>query len=57
MNHQDLEPELLAETENYAVWRNDEDDDMIYHLELGGLTLHFTSEEWDELVSLIRSAG
>jgi len=56
MNHQDVEPEVLAETDNYAVWRNDEEDDTIYHLELGGVTLHFTSEEWNELVSLIRSA-
>jgi len=57
MNHQDLEPDILAETDNYAVWRNDEGDDTIYHLELGGVTLHFTSEEWDELVSLVRSVA
>jgi hypothetical protein len=56
MNHQDIEPEFLAETDNYAVWRSSDDDDTIYHLELGGVTLHFTSEEWDEFVLLIRSA-
>jgi hypothetical protein len=57
MNHQELEPEVLAETENYAVWRNEEEDDSIYHLELGGVTLHFTSEEWEELVLLFRSVA
>jgi hypothetical protein len=57
MNHQDMEPEVLAETDNYAVWRVEEDDDTFYHLELGGITLHFSSEEWDELVVLIRSAA
>ncbi len=57
MNHQDKEPEILAETDNYTVWRSEEEEDMIYHLELGGgLTLHFLSDEWDEFVSLMRSA-
>lgn len=57
MNHQEHEPQLLAETDNYAVYRTEEEDDTIYHLELGGVTLHFLSEEWDEFVSLVRSAA
>jgi len=58
-NH-DMEPDVLAETENFgfAVWRNFEDEDgYVYHIELGGLTLHFSAEEWEELVVLIRNAS
>jgi hypothetical protein len=47
---------LLSETENLMVWRNKEDQGYLYHLELGHLTLHLMSEEWEELVGLILSA-
>lgn len=59
MNHDhDLEPDVLAETETFAVWRNMEEGDLfVYHVELGGLTLHLSDEEWDELVRLIREAS
>lgn len=52
----EVEMDVLAETENFAVWRSREDDDYLYHVELGGVTLHLTSEEWDELVLLIKDA-
>ncbi len=56
-NHQEeFEPDVLAETENFAVWRSREEDDTLYHVELGGVTLHLTAEEWDEFVTLIESA-
>jgi hypothetical protein len=29
----------------------------MYHIELGGVTLHLTSEEWEELVILVRQAS
>ena len=29
----------------------------MYHLELGGVTLHMTPEEWEELVLLVRQAS
>lgn len=57
-DHQSIEPDFLAETDTFAVWRNIEEDGVyIYHIELGGLTLHFTTEEWEELVVLIRNAS
>ncbi|MDX1663923.1 MAG: hypothetical protein R3272_09025 [Candidatus Promineifilaceae bacterium] len=50
----DLNNEILAETESYFVWRSDEDGEYAYHLELGGVSLHMTSEEWEELVELMK---
>ncbi len=58
MNHDhDIEPDMLAETEAFAVWRNEEEEGYMYHLELGGLTLHLTPEEWEELILLVRQAS
>jgi hypothetical protein len=59
MNHNhDMEPEVLAETDMFAVWRNmEEDDAYVYHVELGGVTMHLAAEEWEELVLLIRNAS
>lgn len=57
-NGMESDPEILAETELFAVWRSAEDgDEYIYHIELGGLTLHLTSEEWEEMVALVRGAS
>lgn len=53
---EEIEMDVLAETENFAVWRSQEGDDYLYHIELGGITMHLTSEEWDELVVLIKDA-
>ena len=54
-----MEPDMLAESEEsgFAVWRNEEEDGYMYHVELGLVTLHLTSEEWEELVILIRQAS
>lgn len=59
MNHNhDMEPDVLAETDLFAVWRNmEEDDAYVYHVELGGVTMHLSAEEWEELVLLIRNAS
>lgn len=46
--------EILAETDSYFVWRTDEEGEYVYHLELGGVSLHMTSEEWNELVELMK---
>jgi hypothetical protein len=52
----DIPTEVLAETENYVVWRSEEPDgESIYHIELGSLTVHFFKEEWDELLTLINN--
>jgi hypothetical protein len=48
--------DILAETENFVVWRGQEEDSgYIYHLELGGVSLHLLPEEWEELVVLFGS--
>jgi hypothetical protein len=52
------ENDILAETENMIVWRSEEEQvGYMYHIELGGVTLHLLPEEWDEFVTLIHSAG
>ena len=48
--------ELLSETENLLAWRSKEEQGYLYHLELGHLSLHLMSEEWEELLELILSA-
>lgn len=49
--------DTLAETENYAAWLSTEPDgEVVYHVELGPLTLHFFREEWEEVVTLIEAA-
>jgi hypothetical protein len=50
---QDIETEVIAETENFLAWRADEPDgESTYHLELNNLTVHFFTEEWQEFLQL-----
>lgn len=57
-NHDMPEADILAETEDLAVWRSHEGEaGYIYHLEFGNLTIHLSPEEWDEMVVLIREAS
>ena len=42
MNNND--EDILAETDAYFVWHSEEEGEFVYHLELGGVTLHMTSE-------------
>lgn len=50
-------PEVLAETENYAVVLSEnEEGERIYNVDLDSVTLHLFHEEWTELVELIRDA-
>lgn len=51
-----FDTEVIAETENFAVWRSDDPEGYFYHIALGLVTLHMSSEEWDELVLLIKSS-
>jgi len=46
----------IAETENFIVWVTNDHDETAYHIELGGISLHMTTEEWNEFVVLIKSA-
>lgn len=53
----DIETEVIAETDNfhYQVWRAEEPDgEMVYHLEINNVTVHFFKEEWEEFLKLIR---
>jgi len=50
----ELDADLVAETENYMVWTSEVEGEVMFHLELGGISLHLTDEEWDELVTLMR---
>jgi hypothetical protein len=49
--------DFIAETENFAVWRSEEDEGFLYHIELGSITLHLTSDEWEELLELIKDVA
>jgi len=52
-NDQDIDTEVIAETENYLAWRAEEPDgESTYHLELNNLTVHFFNEEWQEFLQL-----
>jgi len=52
-DNETLEMEILSETENFAVWRSQEDNGYLYHVELGSITLHLAADEWEELTVLI----
>lgn len=56
-NDHDLDNDVLSETENFTIWRSQEEDDVLYHIELGGVSLHLTSEEWEEFAILVKSAN
>ena len=45
---------LLAETENFMVWITEAEGDKLIHLQLGSNSFHLLSEEWDELLTLIK---
>ncbi|MFQ6101211.1 MAG: hypothetical protein ACE5OS_08245 [Anaerolineae bacterium] len=50
--------EILAETDNFSLWRAEEPDgETTYHLELGTVTVHFFREEWEEFLRLIGKVG
>lgn len=56
MNKQSDEPDILSETENFGIWRNEEEGEVIYHLEMAdSITLHLTAEEWEEFLVLMKS--
>jgi hypothetical protein len=49
-----IETEIIAETESLAVWVSQEPDgETSYHLELSSATIHFFEEEWQEFLLLI----
>ena len=53
--NENYEMDMLSETENFAIWRSPDDNETdIYHIELGSITLHFSGEEWQEFLDLIK---
>jgi hypothetical protein len=55
-NDQNLDTEIIAETESFLAWRADEpDEESTYHLELNNLTVHFFAEEWEEFLQLVET--
>ncbi len=57
MNQQDdINMQQLSETENFSLFRTRDEDGVIYHIEMGGITLHLIAEEWEEFVVLIKEA-
>lgn len=57
MVEKDEEEQVVAQTESYLVWRSEDPElGLLFHVEFGGISLHLNSEEWDELVLLIKSA-
>ncbi len=53
-----VQTESLSVTENYAAWISHEPDgEIVYHLELGAVTVHFFEEEWVEVVELVHAAA
>jgi hypothetical protein len=53
---EDVEMNLVAETENFSVVRTTDENGTLYHVEMGGVSLHLEPEDWEELVMLIKSA-
>jgi len=54
---EDTAIEVLAESENFNIWRAAEPDgETTYHLELGIATLHLFQEEWDEFLEVVSEA-
>jgi hypothetical protein len=54
-NDNEPKTETLAEVEDLIAWKSEEPDgEVVYHLELNLVTLHFYQEEWDEFLQLMR---
>ena len=50
----EIDADLLAETENFMVWSSEVEGETLYHVELGGISLHLAGEEWDEFITLVK---
>lgn len=51
---EEREVEILAETQDFSVWRMEEPDgELVYHLEFGNLTVHFLHEDWEQFLELV----
>ena len=56
MTNERFIPDIITQTDNFGVWKSDDEEEgLLFHIELGGIPLHMSSEEWDEFVLLIKS--
>lgn len=55
-DYSDIPTETLAESENFVLWVSEEPDgEIVYHIDMGAVTLHFFQEEFDELLRMLKS--
>lgn len=56
--NRDPKVQTLGESENYAIWVSNEPDleEVIYHIELGSVTLHLFEDEWEEFAGVLMQA-
>jgi hypothetical protein len=45
---------VLAETANFLIVEVNQEDDTIYDVDFGIVTVHLTAEEYDEFVELVK---
>lgn len=57
-NDENVQVEPLVETENFAVLKAvASDGEVVYHVEMFNMTLHFFDDEWKEFIALITEAA
>ncbi|MDJ0753072.1 MAG: hypothetical protein QNJ45_06110 [Ardenticatenaceae bacterium] len=56
MSNDNINMVQVSETENFSIFRTRDEDGVIYHIEMGGITLHLMPEEWEEFVLLVKGA-
>jgi hypothetical protein len=50
--------DILAETDHFNLVRTVEPDgEVVYHLEMGNVTVHFFREEWEAFAKTINELG
>jgi len=54
--NEEMDMEPVAETENFTIVKTIDENGAIYHIELGGVSLHLMPEEWEEFVILVKAA-
>lgn len=47
------EIEILAETDDFSIWRSEDEGEVVYHLEFGSVTVHLYQEEWEQFLALV----
>ncbi|MSP12459.1 MAG: hypothetical protein EXR62_05820 [Chloroflexi bacterium] len=55
---ENIDFEVLAETDNFRIYytRDEDTQEIYYHLDTATVTCHFLPEEWTELLELFRVA-